>query len=239
MCKSNNADEICQVHIDDYISKYRNGIRPAVFFCFHIRGTVLLALQTRSLESKSTAERPPFAEELVNNPKNFWPLLSSCNLNYSGKDTRGGKYSKMILAAFRDMVKYTQRKAAKHGALINMPAGWTSGRSFSNEREAGEWLLQVTNLDASSTLTVKKKKSSAYQQVQRSYGTPDALTSALQGLNLDERLGSEDIQEVMVSVPSASTSAYSLLIDSIKTAVMQKSSDNKQSKAGQAKQRSE
>ncbi|CAG7565311.1 unnamed protein product [Fusarium equiseti] len=153
MCKSNNADEICQVHIDDYISKYRNGIRPAVFFCFHIRGTVLLALQNRSLESKSTAERPPFAEELVNNPKNFWPLLSGCNLNYSGKGTR-----------------------------------------------------------------VKKKKSSAYQQVQRSHGTPDALASALQGLNLDEGLGSEDIQEVM-------------------TTVMQRSSVNKQSKTGQAKQR--
>ena len=65
MCKYNNADEICQVYINNYISKYRNGVKPAVFFCFYIYSTVLLALQNRTIKSKSTAERPPFAESYL------------------------------------------------------------------------------------------------------------------------------------------------------------------------------
>ncbi|CAJ0549982.1 Ff.00g065770.m01.CDS01 [Fusarium sp. VM40] len=112
ICKSKSTDHICQIRIKDYITKSQNGIKPKIFFCSHIRGTILIAVQRAASELQITAKIPPFAEHLVSKPRNFWPLVSRCNLNHGGQDTHGVKFNSLVLAALRNLSNmYSARRS--------------------------------------------------------------------------------------------------------------------------------
>ncbi|KIL83590.1 hypothetical protein FAVG1_13195 [Fusarium avenaceum] len=118
MCKENTATNICQVPITQYITKQKSGLKPSVYFCPAIRGTILHHLTHSSLS----------ATHLVTKPATFWPLVKKCNLNFSDKNR---PFNNIVLRAFRDLVKYIERKYEAVGG----------GVRFRNEREAGRWLM--------------------------------------------------------------------------------------------------
>ncbi|KAM0231208.1 hypothetical protein ACHAP5_011130 [Fusarium lateritium] len=118
MCKENTTTNICQVPMTQYITKQKAGIKPAVYFCPTIRGTILHHLTHSSLP----------ATYVIAKAATFWPLVKKCNLNFRDRD---GPFNKIILRAFRDLVKYIERKYQVAGG----------GVKFNNEREARARLM--------------------------------------------------------------------------------------------------
>ncbi|KAF4975077.1 hypothetical protein FZEAL_8099 [Fusarium zealandicum] len=163
MCLTNTAKQVCGVPIYVYEEKDEAGSKPTIHFCDDTRGTILntilASVDQPSRLANATPESPNMANALITTPAKFWHLVAKCQLDFDICD-KAGVFNRLIIASFRDLVKYIQRKAVVFKAVVYMPAGWTRALTFDNDQQAGTWFREKLDQLASSTPASFKSQNS-------------------------------------------------------------------------------
>ncbi|KAF4994061.1 hypothetical protein FDECE_13234 [Fusarium decemcellulare] len=148
MCKSNSTEQVCSVSMSTYSSKEKAGIKPTISFCHEIRGSILHALfdraaniNTNSPSTQAPLATPPFATEIINHKAFTKTLLACCNLDFAHQD-KTGRFGRLIIPAWKNTIKWMQRKAIKFGIFRKVPeTGWIRdpAYTFASDDAAGQW----------------------------------------------------------------------------------------------------
>lgn len=133
MCRPNSASSICGHDIAGYLARGKN--RPVVHFCYEIRGMALqaiLALVDQDPRQAAAGKTCNYAATLVQDGSRFRSLVAACHLGFSHDRVHADVWKRLAMPAFRNLVKWVERKAVAFGAIAERANMYVCGQRFAD-----------------------------------------------------------------------------------------------------------